>query len=626
MMGTIKIPYSVLCEVMFRGGNIEEYVSGNFPHLREDHHSLLCKELKQRFVPNFNRRWRVVSRNRSFFSNKYGDWLEGEFTINFPVDGDAEDSFHCVGRPKKSFDECGERSKRSKIHELRSSHSQTLIDAAASSLNANKTSSVFSADFALSLFTQAKLTKFQYEVIRAATKKAGHDIFPSYKKITLAKKNCYPGGIRISETSSEVPLQNLLDHTVERIFKTKTEEELDGLNGRNLILHVKWGFDGASGQNEFSQAFSSENEQKSDSNLFMTSLVPLRITSSENEDEIIWANPRPSSTRYCRALRFQYEKETPEIIRAEKLRVEEEIKNLQELRLDLGTRTITVTHVLHFTMLDGKVAQITMDATSASNCFICGARPSEMNNLTKVKQKPLKDEALKLGISPLHARIKFMEYVLHLSYNLKIQAWRTNKTTLPIKEAEKKRIQTQLMSELGIKIDIVKQGYGSSNTGNTSRRFFGNPSTVASVTGIDKNLIRRLATILEVINCSDHQINVSAFTSYAEETAALAVSLYPWYFMPVTVHKILIHGADIIESAALPIGLLSEEAQESRNKDYKHIRIHHTRKNSRIHTNEDIFHKILETSDPYITHLRPELKLKHLPASEEALALLSNEV
>lgn len=52
-------------------------------------------------------------------------------------------------------------------------------------------------------------------------------------------------------------------------------------------------------------------------------------------------------------------------------------------------------------------------------------------------------------------------------------------------------------------------------------------------------------------------------------------------YMPSSVHKILIHGAEIINNVSLPIGMMSEEAQESRNKDLRNLREHHTRKNSR---------------------------------------------
>ena len=42
--------------------------------------------------------------------------------------------------------------------------------------------------------------------------------------------------------------------------------------------------------------------------------------------------------------------------------------------------------------------------------------------------------------------------------------------------------------------------------------------------------------------------------------------------MPPTVHKMLIHGGEIIRRALVPIGWLSEEAQEARNKDYRYVK------------------------------------------------------
>ena len=53
----------------------------------------------------------------------------------------------------------------------------------------------------------------------------------------------------------------------------------------------------------------------------------------------------------------------------------------------------------------------------------------------------------------------------------------------------------------------------------------------------------------------------------------------------VSVYKSLIHGLDIIQNAALPIGMMTEEAFESRNKDL------HSRKISK----EDLFKYFLPT-------------------------------
>jgi len=77
--------------------------------------------------------------------------------------------------------------------------------------------------------------------------------------------------------------------------------------------------------------------------------------------------------------------------------------------------------------------------------------------------------------------------------------------------------------------------------------------------------------------------------------------------MPVSVHKILIHGAEIMQHCLLPIGQLSEEVIEAKHKEFRQYRRENTRKSNRRITNEDILHSLLISSDPYITSLRPQL-------------------
>jgi len=84
--------------------------------------------------------------------------------------------------------------------------------------------------------------------------------------------------------------------------------------------------------------------------------------------------------------------------------------------------------------------------------------------------------------------------------------------------------------------------------------------------------------------------------------------------MPTTVHKLLIHGAQIIASSLLPIGQMSEDAQESCNKYIKKFREDFSRKCTRTQTMEDVFLRLLVTLDPFISSLRklPQKKLKSL--------------
>ncbi|GBO08970.1 hypothetical protein AVEN_208280-1 [Araneus ventricosus] len=92
--------------------------------------------------------------------------------------------------------------------------------------------------------------------------------------------------------------------------------------------------------------------------------------------------------------------------------------------------------------------------------------------------------------------------------------------------------------------------------------------------------------------------------------------------MPVSVHKILFHGKDIIDSLIFPIGQLSEEAQEARNKHNMKFRELFTRKISGIYTNKDLINRLLLTSDPFIANLRARPKTKRGKISNEVRELL----
>lgn len=117
------------------------------------------------------------------------------------------------------------------------------------------------------------------------------------------------------------------------------------------------------------------------------------------------------------------------------------------------------------------------------------------------------------------------------------------------KEFVKKRklqIQDDFRKKLGLIVDVPKPGFGSTNDGNTSRRFFHDPAIASEILGVDQDLIYHFKVILETISCG-YKINTQKFSEYAMETAKLYVQLYNWHPMTPTVHKILIYGAIVIE-------------------------------------------------------------------------------
>ncbi|CAH0558999.1 unnamed protein product [Brassicogethes aeneus] len=203
----------------------------------------------------------------------------------------------------------------------------------------------------------------------------------------------------------------------------------------------------------------------------------------------------------------------------------------------------------------------------------------------KVNAQIGKIDSFKYGLSSLHAWIRFMECIIHIAYNISFKCW-SARTDKQKELKQKKRIQEEFRQEMGLLIDFPKQGSGNSNDGNTARRFFQDSVKSSKITGIYYDLIKRFSIILQTLACGEY-INIEKFKEYSRKTAELYVSLYPWYYMPASVHRILMHGSDIINNFSLPIGQLSEEAQEARNKDYKKIREFHTNTYDEINESVD---------------------------------------
>ena len=164
-------------------------------------------------------------------------------------------------------------------------------------------------------------------------------------------------------------------------------------------------------------------------------------------------------------------------------------------------------------------------------------------------------------------------------------------------------MRTALRQRLGLRADEPRaDGSGNANDGNMARRAFRSSAEFAACTGVDEQLIRNLYVILQAISCF-HKLDSSALSSFCRRTARLYVEPYGWYPMPTTLHKLLIHSAAVVESCHLPIGMMSQEAAEASNKRVRQYRLHHTRKDSRLHTMSDLMGYLLVASDPLLSSI-----------------------
>lgn len=615
----------------------------------EDQSVLIHRKLSQ-FNSLFKQKYEAARYIRERFISQNQSWLQT--VLEFPIF--SENSSNVGGRPPVDFASCSERSKRRKTQNIRSTVSTSELMYAAQ-MNLRREGSVDAAvvvkelqsntpatgteyrkayktkwepvvqltnEEALSLFLEGNFTTHQYQLVREANKKR----FPSYKKIQEAKKLCYPNDLDITESCAEVKLQSLLDHSVGRLMQFQNEvlETLTVEERAKLTLISKWGCDGSSGHASYKQRF--ENSECSDESIFLTSVVPLQIISGDihsKTKKIIWQNPRPGSPRFCRPIKIRFVKETKEQTAAEINYIEHQINQLVPTTLTSNTGLICIVkHVLNFTMIDGKVCNVATSTSSSQKCYICGATSQNFNKFDEMLTRQIDISTFNLGISVLHAWIRFFEYNLHLSYKLPIKSWQARGEQKKAIVAErKKQIQKSFQEKLGLLVDKPKPGFGSTNDGNTARRFFEHYELSSEVTGIDQTVIYRQKVILQTLASSFH-IKTDLFREYCLDTAKLLIETYPWYNMPTTVHKILFHSAEVIDSFLLPIGQMTEEAQEALNKTIKKYREGFSRKFSRKQTMEDVFKRLLLSSDPLISNLRKLPKKKIRSFDGEVIKML----
>lgn len=101
---------------------------------------------------------------------------------------------------------------------------------------------------ALAMFVDTGMTERKYEALRKHNYQLfGNKYYPPYKQLQIAKEQCYPNDIFVTEKIASVKMQSLLDHTVCRIFESLTDQELE-IFDKEFVAYAKWSLDGASNQ------------------------------------------------------------------------------------------------------------------------------------------------------------------------------------------------------------------------------------------------------------------------------------------------------------------------------------------------------------------------------------------
>ena len=590
------------------------------------------------------------------------------------------------GRKRVSFTDGSISTKKRRSHEIADQYSQEELESALTilekrpSLENNNIVELDSSedeaadisqleiDKSLAMYIDTHLSVRKYENLRTHNKRMfGQKMYPNYKKIQQGKNMCFPENITVNDLGANVPIISLLIHTTKRVIMAFSEDKFKSISGAQLELVGKWGMDGSSGQqttrqrwnidknnssdadklNEDSlddgyldddEPFVVENDEVSTDNVnnslpqqnidkylpdkavFIISFVPLALKANGN---MVWINELPNSVHYCRPIKFEFLKEEDKYVLDQYKYYSDILYMEKTYNFSFRDTFFNINFSLKCTMIDGKICNVLTGQKASNCCNICGVGPKYLNNLENIQQRSCNMNFAKFGLSTLHFWIRSLEYMLHVAYRFNPEDGCKLKTKEEVID-RKKKLQIALRKDLQLPVDVVKQGAGTSNTGNLAREFFDKADHVSVITALDKNLLHRLHNILQALTCGE-AINCLKFKEYCNETAKICIKLYPWYKIPPSVHKILIHGSDIIKTFQLPMAFYSEEPQEANNKIFRKARAENSRMTSRDQTNEDIIHNMLVLSDPYIASLRVKEKRKKKILSKEAQTLLISE-
>ena len=255
---------------------------------------------------------------------------------------------------------------------------------------------------AVALKVQCELSDNQYQMIRNSSKVHNADIYPSLHQ----KKSCYPKELEITKTSAKCSLKNMVQHSLNRVIKVCQEDMGKIANSKTLsgIFYLKGGFDGASSQSVYKQGYEDTDLQtaiQNEKSLFQTALVPLKLVFGETD---VWVNVKPNSSHFCRLLHLQYRKETQELSKEGYKDIIDQMDSLEDFKIYVQIESSEVTIELKIkakidlTMFDGKVVNALPNTLSSQSCNICGAKPTEMNDLDKLATKVVNEDACALGL------------------------------------------------------------------------------------------------------------------------------------------------------------------------------------------------------------------------------------
>ena len=365
--------------------------------------------------------------------------------------------------------------------------------------------------------------------IKDVQKRQGHlQNIPTAAAILKKKKDLIPEGVTSTQEGAKVSMVNVFNHTAER---SMSRPDIGDKMSDNTSYEYIWkaGSDSQSGMGKINR-----NSQHDPDVSFNVGAQLLLIRKKDDPNNVVFENTDSGGIRLYRPLEKSSSKETDEKIvqTYDNLRKEESVLKEKQFTTTDG-KSVKVHHKVIISMLDGKSRRAitenlikkrrdlglkdkehgNINKLDNNTCLLCLVPPKNHHKKETLKRQIKFPELLGLGISPLHLKIKVMEYIFTGAVNKKALCDGYTK------DAAKKYLQQKFLTKEGggLRLYIPEpQKGGNSNTGVIANRFFMS-KTSAGILGVSQALLDSSWKLLKMINETKSMIDCEEYEAEANK-------------------------------------------------------------------------------------------------------------
>ena len=402
-----------------------------------------------------------------------------------------------------------------------------------------------------------------------------------------------------------------------------------------------------------------DNDDDSD-HMFQYGINPLKLVRDVNgtTQEILWQNKVPNSARSLRPIYLIREVETDVELLDFVINETDHARNdLNEngLTINIDKCDVHVSCIMKDSMKDLKFKKA-ISGLGGADCILCKSKVDDWTNLQKIEdggfkiaadtqnifdnvldengnicirpkdfgtrsgvtQKPLSDSD-QHSITITHSYINGTTWYLKMLYRCYIdfKTWVEKAGYCDHLYKSKGDVRETIKQKTGLCLDYVNSAGGKGGTstdGKQGRRFYSDELIPVIDDLLSKpsnkkhkdnmlTLHKQLSIILRIVSCT-RKINIEKYEQHCKDTMINISKNFPWAKLNHTLHGTIQHSVELIKmNGGESLGWYSEEGLEANNKDIRNYLEHLSRKCAVNKQIEDVHHRLLERSNPYLIYI-----------------------